>query len=164
MNPLALKWLAGAAGLLALLGMVCWVVNDLEAAGAAKALAAADAATVAQQKEDAAISARRVQNLSEIAHDAQLQADAARAAAASAGHARDALRVQLDAYVREHSRPADPAASAAGQAEPAFAVLAKLFREADDFAGEVAADADASRIAGSACERAYEGLTGAASP
>jgi hypothetical protein len=159
-NPLALKWLAGAAGLLALLGMVLWVVHDLEAIGAAKARAAADAATVAQQKEDASISARRVQNLSEIAHVATVQADAARVAAATAVRSRDALRVQLDAYVRDHSRPADPAASAAGQADGvALAVLAKLFREADDFAGEVAADADASRVAGSACEAAYGQLT-----
>lgn len=160
MNPLALRWLAGAAGLLALLGMVLWVVHDLEATGAAKARAAADAATVAQQKEDASLSAKRVQNLSEIANDAQLRADAARSAAASAARSRDALRVQLDAYVREHARPADPAASAAGQANSvALGVLAKLFREADDFAGEVAADADASRVAGSACEAAYGQLT-----
>jgi hypothetical protein len=166
-NPLALRWLAGAAGLLAILGMVLWVVHDLEAAGAAKEhaarledQAATAAAVVAQQKEDATISARRVQNLSEIAHDATVQADRARAAAATADRSRDALRVQLDAFVREHARPADPAASAAGQADGvALGVLAKLFREADDFAGEVAADADASRVAGSACEAAYGQLT-----
>jgi hypothetical protein len=158
-NPLALRWLAGAAGLLALLGMVLWVVHDLEATGAAKARAAADAATVAQQKEDASLSAKRVQNLSEIANDAQLRADAARSAAAAAARSRDALRVQLNTFVA-HARAADPPASAASQAvDPAVSVLAKLFLEARDFAGEVAADADASRVAGSACEAAYGQLT-----
>jgi hypothetical protein len=153
-NLLAIRWLAGAAGLLALLGLIAWTIHDLEAKGAAKERAATQEATIEQQRMDAAVTARRVSEQARIAHDATVQADAARAAAAAAARSRDSLRVRLDAYVAANSRPADPAASAGGETAP-LAVLAKLLRETQDFAGEAASDADAARIAGDACQAAY---------
>jgi len=93
----------------------------------------------------------------------QAQLDAEHANAAGAAHARDALRVQLNAYVRAYARPSDPAASAAGTpAGDPVGVLADVLDRADARAGELADFADRSRIAGLACERAYDALTSSA--
>lgn len=50
--------------------------------------------------------------------------------------------------------------SGAGKAEAAITVLSELLSEADGVAGEMAAEADRARIAGSTCERMYVGITG----
>jgi hypothetical protein len=127
--------------------------SDLEGAGAAKVQAA-------QAKTDAREANRRASAVAEVAHDAQLQSDSSRAAAAAADRARDNERLQLAAYVRAHRGSADPAASgASAPADDPIGVLAEMLGSADDFAGRVAAEADANRIAGLACERSYDALT-----
>jgi len=156
-NPLAVKWLAGAAGLLLLLALAVWGAVDFaksqQAAGAAKVEAA-------QAKTDMREADRRALAVSEVAYDAQLQSDASRAAADRADRARDALRLQLAAYVKANSRHADPAASAASEAaDDAIGVRWRLFSESDARSGELAKALDASYAAGVACERSYDALT-----
>jgi hypothetical protein len=114
------------------------------------------AAAVAAQTE----TTRRVAAQQEVAHAAQIQADAARADAAAAAHARDALRVQLDAFVRAHRGPVDPGAAGGGSAaSDPIGVLADVLSRADERAGVLAGVADQRGIAGAACERAYDALT-----
>jgi hypothetical protein len=125
-------------------------------ADAARAKAVADAASAAQTE-----TARRVQAQQEIAQDAQHAAQAARFDAGRADAAAATLRVQLGAYLAGNRGAAvDPATVAAGQtAGDAARVLADLFSRADDFAGRMAAAADAARAAGAACERSYDALS-----
>lgn len=113
-------------------------------------------AAVAAQTE----TTRRVAAQQEVAHAAQIQADAARADAVAAARARDALRVQLDAFVRAHRGPIDPGAAGGGEAagDP-LGVLADVLSRADIRAGVLASIADERGIAGAACERAYDALT-----
>jgi len=155
------KLIAAALALLMLLGLFWKVFHDGEKhAQQAQAMTEAKnaAALVAQQKEDATISARRVQNLSEIAHDATVQADASRAAADRAARARDALRVQLNAYLA-HARAADPPASAPGETgSDALDLLSNLFSESDDRSGTLAKALDRCYGAGLACEHSYDAL------
>lgn len=104
---------------------------------------------------------QRAQALEKIANDTQKQIDAARADAATAARAADSLRGQLARYVAA-ARAASPGASLATPS-PATSdpldLLAKLYSEADERAGQLAVYADAARIAGQACERAYDALT-----
>ena len=105
---------------------------------------------------------RRVTAIQGVANVAQTQAAHAEADAAAAASARDALRVQLASTVAaaRRARPADPAASPASvPAGDPIGVLAQVLGETDDFATQVAAEADANRVAGAACERAYGALT-----
>lgn len=127
-----------------------------EAAAMAAAAQATASAAIAAQTE----TARRVAAQEGITHDAQVQAAVATADAASAAHARDALRVQLDAYVSASRGPRDPgsAALSAPTGDP-IGVLADVLGRADDRAGRLAVIADQSRVAGRACERAYDALT-----
>jgi hypothetical protein len=68
-NPLALKWLGIGAGLLALLGLVAWLVQNLEAAGEAKATAKESARAAAWAASTAAAQrsqdAKQLENLNE---------------------------------------------------------------------------------------------------
>jgi hypothetical protein len=93
----------------------------------------------------------RQQEAMNHAHD---QAAAARrdadAAAAAAGGLRDTV-----AGLRRRATAACSSPAAAS----AFDLLADLQRRADEEAVELARYADAARIAGQACERAYESLT-----
>jgi hypothetical protein len=142
----------------AAIGLLVFSAQRLKADGAAAANEKAAQAVVATQKEDAAIGERRVQNLSEIAHDATVQSDSSRAAAARAADALAAERLRLDAYVR-NARAAHPApAGASAPADDPIGVFAALQRRFDEAAGRYAAEADANRIAGLACERAYDSL------
>lgn len=121
-----------------------------------RAQAVAAAASAAQSE-----TVRRVQAQQEIAHDAQVAAQAARADAGRADAAAAALRVQLGTYLAGRGAgPADPASAAGGQtAADAARMLAELFQLADQAAGRMAAAADAAHAAGTACERAYGSLT-----
>lgn len=132
-------------------------VRQIKADGAAERDAATAAATAKQAAADAKVTEQRVNDQARIAHDATVQADTARVAAASADRARDALRVRFDAYVRTNILAADPAASGAGEADP-IGVLSGVFDRMEDAAGRYAAEADANRIAGLACEAAYDAL------
>jgi hypothetical protein len=103
---------------------------------------------------------RRVESSQEIAHEAETAASAARADAAAAGAAADRLRRHAAGLAARCDGRADPAATAgsAPAAGPGL-VLADLLARSDDTSGELAAAYDRARIAGLACERAYDSLT-----
>lgn len=135
------------------IGGVFW----LEHRGAESARAEAAEARATQAAADAGKYQQRVDDQAKVAHDATVQADASRAAADAANRALAAERMQRDAYVRAHRGNSAPAGASAPTDDP-IGVLATLLGSADDFAGRVAAEADANRIAGDACVRAYEAL------
>jgi hypothetical protein len=159
MSLLQLRLIVGASIILALVGGLAWFVHHERQIGAAKIRAAVEVATAQAAASAAAETARRLGAQQEVVNEAQKQAAAAKAAAGAAGRERNALRVQLAAVVRasEARRDTVPAGSCP-PATDTTRVLAELLSEVDDFAGEVAAEADANRIAGSACERAYGSL------
>jgi len=158
------RWLAGAALAIALLGALYAFGERRYAAGAAgvqsqwaaerarqtaEALKASEAARAEEQRRAAA--------QQEVQRDAQLQVDQARADAAAARAAGGRLRDQLAAFRRAAgSNTAAPAGGAA--AGDPLGVLADVLERADERAGDLAAYADAARIAGAACERSYDAL------
>jgi hypothetical protein len=152
------KLIAYVVLLLACIGGLWLFVHHERQIGAERVTAEVAKATAAKAAEDERETVRRVQAQAEIAHDATVQADAARAGAAAADRAAASLRVQLNAFVA-NARAAHPAPTAASEAGDPIGVLATLLGSADDFAGRVAAEADANRIAGDACVRAYDSLT-----
>lgn len=84
---------------------------------------------------------------------------AARRERASAGQLRDELAAA------DAERRRDPAAvTQCAAAEAAVDLRADLFGRADEAAGELAAYAQAARIAGEQCERDYDALTRALAP
>jgi len=99
---------------------------------------------------------RRLTAQQEVTHAADLALASARAdadaAALAAGRLRNAAR---NAASRACS--ATPASPGAAASAPAV-VLADVLSSADARAGELAAAVDAARVAGIACERAYEAL------
>lgn len=98
---------------------------------------------------------RRTTAQQEIANDATKQAEAARADAAAAAGVADRLRDRL-ATLRAGGRTA-PATGRPPAGDP-IGVLADVLERADRRAGDLAAYADAARIAGLACERSYRSL------
>lgn len=120
----------------------------------AKGLAAAT--TVNRTEEQ-----RRQTAVNEVSTDARTQT----ATATAAGVAADAI----DVGVRDSARklaagascaPGDTGAAERGKAATRAAmVLSDLFQRADQRAGELAKTYDAARIAGLACEAAYDSLT-----
>lgn len=132
---------------------------------AAHALEQAQAARTAQQAEQAARAEeqRRVRALTEasdVAHDqaAQARADAVRAERAAVQLRRAYLIVA--AALTDGRAAADP--TVAGASAPAAGpglVLSDLLGRGDRLLRQCAAALDQSRIAGLACERAYDALT-----
>lgn len=114
-----------------------------------------------QAKELAAVKAvrdeeqRRTAEQSKIAKEAKDEAEQARADARAAGDVSERLRARVAELLAK--RPSASPGSAPTQ-DP-DELLAELFRRADRRAGILAEDLDASRIAGHACERAYDALT-----
>ncbi|MBB2918116.1 DUF2514 family protein [Cupriavidus alkaliphilus] len=103
---------------------------------------------------------RRIEKQSEIANEATKQRNVALEDARAAGRIAEQLRARLAAYVAE--RRADGAATAGGSppaADP-IGVLVDVLGRCDRRAGILAEYADAARIAGHACEQAYDALTG----
>ncbi|WP_044873069.1 DUF2514 family protein [Pseudomonas sp. LFM046] len=102
---------------------------------------------------------RRQRAADEVDRDAKGKLEAAQADAAAAESAADRLQLEVDRL--RAGRGATCSAIAAQQRAAgldAFGVLADLFASADRRAGELAAALDRSRVAGLACERAYEAL------
>ena len=113
----------------------------------AKELAAVQAARTEEQ--------RRTQEQATIAKDAKNEAEQARADARAAGDVSERLRARVAQLLAKH-----PATAAGGApAQTTDELLAELFRRADRRAGILAQDLDAARVAGQACERAYDSLT-----
>lgn len=104
---------------------------------------------------------RRQVAVDEADEDAKGKLDAARADAAGAQSAADRLQREVDRL--RAGRSATCSAIAAQQRDAgasAVGVLADLFESADRRAGELASALDRSRVAGLACEAAYEAVRG----
>lgn len=95
----------------------------------------------------------------EIQRNAQQKLDAVAADAAAAGSAAERLRERVAELSR---RPAAcPASGEGGEAaDAARLVLADVLGRIDAAAGELAAHADRARVAGMACEAAYDRVSG----
>lgn len=96
-----------------------------------------------------------------IAHEAQSNARAARLDSSAARAAGDGLRLRAAAAAASGHPPAcDPGAPPPGPPADDYAqLLADVLGRVGERAVELAAVADQSRIAGQACERAYDSLT-----
>lgn len=111
----------------------------------------ADATQLARKTEQARWAAREG-----VIDDAKKQAAAAVADADTARAAADRLRRQV-VVLQRRARDTATAGGSTPAGDP-IGVLAVVFGELDDRAGTLAQYADASRVAGLACERAYESL------
>ncbi|MCA8239842.1 DUF2514 family protein [Burkholderia sp. AU32262] len=100
---------------------------------------------------------RRTAAQSEIANDANKQRTAALADAFAARAAAGSLQQRVDQLVASARHPTTAAGSPA--TGDALDLLADVLGRADERAGELAAYADAARIAGQQCERDYDALT-----
>jgi len=102
----------------------------------------------------------KVERQTEIANDATKVAESARNDARAAGAVAEQLRQRVAQLGAAARAPDNPTAAGAGQAagDP-LDVLANVLSRADKRAGELAEYADASWIAGLACERSYDALT-----
>lgn len=162
LSPFVVRAVGIGLAVLAVVGCLAAIFFHIESLGEAKADAKTAQGVAKLAQDNAATSAQMAAKQQGIAHDAQLQAGAASAAAARAATERDAFRVRLNAYLSA-SRGAQPAAAASGSTPAAdpLGVLADVLGRADDRAKVLAAYADQSRIAGLACERSYDALTAA---
>lgn len=151
------------------LGLHHHVYKQGYAAGAAAVQQKFDAAEkAAEEKRLADVQAaraeeqRRTNAQAEIANEATKQADAARADAAAASTAADGLRTRVAQLIAASraARNSAAARSSSPTGDP-LDVLADVLTRADKRAGDLAAYADAARIAGVACEHAYDSLTAA---
>ena len=146
---------AGAAVILFAAGWTAngWRLGEQMAqieAGQSQALATAQAQARSEEQ-------RRQTALEIIRNDAKQSIEQANADAAAAAATADSLQQQVDRLAR---RPARCPASTAGSpaADPAGLLLADLLGRIDKRAGELAAHADRSRIAGDACVKAYRSV------
>lgn len=157
-------WLAGIVGLaIAYGGGRYQQYSHDKAVYAAKATAALLSATQAQEKavEAARIEEqRRTTAQTEIADAAKKDADSARADAANASDAAGRLQQRVDDLLAaaRAARDSTTASTSAPAGDP-LGVLADVLTSADKRAGILADYADQARIAGLACERAYDALT-----
>lgn len=95
------------------------------------------------------------QKLTEIANNANHQAEANRAAADAMRSKSDGLRKQLADLVRLYS----PGSSTGGApAEALVGMLAGLFDEAVAAGDDLAVEAERYRVAGETCERSYDAV------
>ncbi len=104
---------------------------------------------------------RRQGAVEKVDEDAKGKLDAALADAAGAQSAADRLQLEVDRLRAGRSATCGAIAAQQRQAgASAIGVLADLFESADRRAGELAAALDRSRVAGLACESAYEAVRG----
>lgn len=101
---------------------------------------------------------RRQRQINEVRDDAQDRIKAALDDAALAASTADSLQRQVDRLLAGRRACDTSIAQGSATAGDLTRVLAELRRRADQRAGELARAADASRIAGQACERAYDAL------
>lgn len=101
---------------------------------------------------------RRQKAVDEVTQNAQKELDAAVARERRAADSR--VRSAIADYAARHRCPADPGSTASSEAaRDPIGVLAELLGELDGLAESYASAADRARVAGLACERAYESLT-----
>jgi len=159
-------WLAMAAAVLIAYAGGRWEQHGidktdlaLERAGAARDAARAQVKAV----DDARIEEqRRVTAQTEVTNAARKEADAAWADARAADGAADRLRGRIaQLLIAARAAPKDsPAAGGSPATDDPIGMLADVLQRADRRAGILAEYADAARIAGQACERSYDSLTG----
>ncbi|MEG5263216.1 DUF2514 family protein [Pseudomonas sp. JDS28PS106] len=113
-----------------------------------------EAANAARAEEQ-----RRQREINQVRNDAQDQIKAAAADAALAASTADSLQQQVDKLLAGRRTCDSRVAEGSQTIRDLTTVLADLRRRADERAGELAAAADASRIAGLTCEKAYEALS-----
>jgi hypothetical protein len=162
-------WVALAfAAVLAALGVQTMRLNhahtryaQLEARIAEERQRAAEAARIAEQ-EAREEEQRREQRKQEIIDAVEERTELAKASAADAERAAAGLRERLAAFtaaVRRATKDSQPAKRGEGkQDSDSLDMLAGVLQRSDDGAGEMASYADRLRIAGIACEQAYDGL------
>lgn len=108
---------------------------------------------------------RRTDEQRKIADDATKKADVARADAAAANDAAGRLRLRVAELLAARRSAKDPSTSSPSQAAGnADDLLALLLEKSVRRATDLAAYADQARIAGMACERAYDSLSSGQAP
>jgi peptidoglycan hydrolase CwlO-like protein len=118
---------------------------------------AAEASEKARETEQ-----QRQRDIDQVRNDAQKQIQVAAADAADAQSAADSLQLEVSKLLASRASLNSRVATGSSTVRDLTTVLADLRQRADQRAGELAAAADASRIAGMACEHAYEAVRGAA--
>lgn len=105
---------------------------------------------------------RRQNAINQVTTDAQTQLDKARHDAADAQSAADSLQHTIGALRKQLASSETRKLSAVAATGPSgyttADMLAGMLSESDKAAGEYAAEADRARVAGLACERAYDSL------
>lgn len=173
MNPLAIfsilraSWVWIVMGvLLAALGVQTMRLDhahtelaQIQAQYAEEREKAADA-TAAAEADARSEEERREQRKQEIVDEAEHQTELAKASAAAAATSADGLRKQLAVFVANaRQAPSNPgSAKGSTPASTALDLLAQLLNRSSEVQQELAGFADQSRIAGLACEQAYNGL------
>jgi translation initiation factor 2B subunit (eIF-2B alpha/beta/delta family) len=122
---------------------------------------AADARALAHQQAAARTEEQRRQAaITKVTQNAQQQISSARADAVSARAAADRLQRTIDG-MRQRGASNNSSATSGGQATARqCGVLADVLSESVERNRQLAAEADRSRIAGQACERAYDSVKG----
>lgn len=120
-----------------------------------------DIATAAQTASEKAreVEQKRQRDIDQVRDDAQKQIKVAAADAVNAQSAADSLQLQVSKLLASRASLNSQLAAGGKTIRDLTSVLADLRQRADQRAGELAAVSDASRIAGLACERAYDALT-----
>ena len=121
----------------------------------------ADAERDARARSEAAraVEQRRQNDINRMRNDAQNQIKAAADDAAVAASTADSLQQQVSKLLAGRSACNSRVAQGSETIADLTTVLADLRRRADERAGELARIADESRIAGQACERAYDAIS-----
>jgi ABC-type Na+ efflux pump permease subunit len=161
-------WLAIACAALVLLcaGQQVRVSHAKAATAEARTELANLKTTYAQAAQKAEADARaeetrREAEKQEIVDAARKQSEDAIAAVSRADAAADGLRGQLAKYSAAIRAATNPGAGKGGPpAAASLDLLVGVLQRSDEATGELARFADDSRIAGLACERSYDALTG----
>jgi chromosome segregation ATPase len=116
-----------------------------------------DIATKAQQASENAreTEQQRQRDIDQVRNDAQKKIKMAATDAADAQSAADSLQLEVSKLLASRAALKSRVASGSATIRDLTTVLADLRQRADKRAGDLAAIADANRIAGQACERSY---------
>lgn len=162
MTGLLTKILGGVDGYLIIglfAGLAAWTVQGwrydakISRIEAEQATALADAQAKARKIEQA-----RVAAIEEVTKDADQKIAAVQADAAAAADSAKRLRAEVARLRRAASDTSTTGSSSGQPGTDPIGVLAVVLGELDDRAGEVGRYADRLKVAGLACEKAYESL------